>query len=106
MRFNPGKIIDEQFGIGKNGIVKRASRKAGKLNIGFIKSTMYKPGKVKKRQPNPRPRKSTIRKTSMRERTAGKSFSGKINAGKRKTGKIHTVKIGIRLKRRGEILMG
>ena len=76
---NPGKIIDEQFGIGKNGIVKRASRKTGKLNIGFIEYTMHKTGKVKKRHPDACADKRAAGKTNMSKRTAGKPFPGKIN---------------------------
>ena len=106
MRRNPGKIIDKQFRIGKNGIIKGRPCKAGKLNIGFIKDTMYKAGKIKKRQPNPRSRKGAVRKTGMRKRTAGKPFSGKINAGKCKTGKIHTVKIGTGRQHRCKVFIG
>ena len=103
MRFNPGKIIDEQFGIGKNGIVKRASRKAGKLNIGFIEYAMLKTGKVKKRHPDTRADKRAVRKTSMSKRAAGQPFPGKVNTAQSKPCKIHAVKIGTRLQRCSQI---
>ena len=42
VRCNSGKIIDKQFRIGKNGIVKDRPRKTRKLYIGFTKRAKSK----------------------------------------------------------------